>query len=99
MSLSRRAAVIAGAAALAACSALAPYATTPAAPDPRVADAGPRVAICYNTLHSTLQKVQEEAQSECGTDTVAEPVETDWHLVHCPMLLPARGTFVCAPKK
>ena len=99
MSLLRRTAALAGVVGLVACSAFAPFSTEPASPDPGATDAGPRVAICYNTLRTDLQKVQEEAQAECGANTVAQPVETDWHLVHCPLLLPARGTFVCAPKK
>src|SRR5438128_2371185 len=84
---------------LGACSALTPYATTPAAPDSGTADAGSRVAICYNTLHSALEKVRAEAQAECPANTTAEPVETDYNLVHCPLLLPGRATFVCAPKR
>ena len=26
-------------------------------------------------------------------------VRTDWQMQYCPLLLPARATFVCAPKK
>jgi hypothetical protein len=83
---------------LAGCSALDPYPATPAAAQPG-ALAGPRVAICYNTLTTSLAKVQIEAQQECSADTVAAPVETDWHLQQCPLLLPARATFVCTAKK
>jgi hypothetical protein len=87
-----------GAVALAGCGALDPYPTAPAAAVPK--DTGPpRVAICYNTLHTTLDQVREAAQPECGPGTTAEPAETDWHLQNCPLLLPARATFVCAAKK
>ena len=44
-----------------------------------------------------LAQVQAEAQQECSANTIAEPVDTDWYLQACPLLLPARATFVCAP--
>ena len=84
---------------LAGCSGLAPYPTYP-----RIAGLGeeataPRVAICYDTFVSTLDEVQVAAQQECPSDTTATPFDTDWHLQYCPLLLPARATFVCAAKK
>jgi hypothetical protein len=84
---------------LAGCSGLAPYPTYP-----RMAGAGEeatalRVAICYSTLVSTLDEVQVAAQEECPSDMTATPFDTDWHLQYCPLLLPARATFVCAAKK
>ncbi len=85
-------------AALAGCSALEPYATAPRAARTGE-DAGPRVAICYDTLVSTLDEVQQAAQQECAADTVATYSSTDWYLQNCPLLLPARATYVCAPKK
>jgi hypothetical protein len=86
--------------ALLGCGAISPYPTTPAAREPKSpADAGPRVAICYNTLRSTLEQVRTAAQAECAADTTATPIETDWHLQGCPLLLPARATFACAPQK
>ena|SRR5271166_2663251 len=86
------------AAILAGCSALDPYPTYPRAAEAGVTDAGPRVAICYDTLVSTLDEVQAAAQQECAADTVATPADTDWLLQYCPLLLPARATFVCTPK-
>jgi hypothetical protein len=83
---------------LAGCSALDPYPAAPRAAQPGAA-AGPRVAICYNTLTTTLAEVQTQAQQECGANTVAQPVDTDWYLQNCPLLLPARATFLCAAKK
>jgi len=105
--MSRYAAALAliGAASLAGCSALDPYPTTPrpaqssAATRLPQATASPRVAICYNTLATTLAEVQAAAQQECSANTVAEPADTDWYLQNCPLLLPARATFVCAPRK
>jgi len=86
------------AAALAGCGALDPYPAPPRAAQPG-APPGPRVAICYNTLSTTLAEVQKEAQQECAAGTLAEPADTDWYLQNCPLLLPARATFVCRPKK
>ena len=99
MRIARAVVVSAVVSVLAGCSGLAPYPTYP-----RVAVAGEeatalRVAICYNTLVSTLDEVQIAAQQECPSDTMAAPFDTDWHLQYCPLLLPARATFVCAAKK
>ena len=91
--------VLLGAAILAGCSALEPYATAPAAVPAGAANAGPRVAICYNTLATPLAEVKVQAQRECAAGSVAEPARTDWYLEACPLLLPARATFVCAAGK
>lgn len=81
------------------CSALDPYPVQPRAAPAGEVDAGPRVAICYDTLVSTIDDVERAAQQECAADTVATYSSTDWYLQYCPLLLPARATFVCAPKK
>jgi len=86
-----------GIAALAGCDALDPYPTAPRAAPPGVP--GQRVAICYNTLTTTLAEVKAQAQQECAAGTVAQPADTDWYLQNCPLLLPARATFMCAPTK
>ena len=78
------------------CGAIDPYPTVPRAAQPGQPP-GQRVAICYNTAKSTLVQVQTEAQQECAANTLAEPVDTDWYMQNCPLLLPARATFVCAP--
>ena len=98
--MTRRAAalVLTLAATLAGCGALDPYPTSPRAVQPG-ASSGPRVAICYNTLTTTLAEAEAEAQQECPAGTLAEPADTDWYLQNCPLLLPARATFVCRPKK
>jgi len=84
--------------ALTSCSALDPYPTYPA--QARSGDdPGPRVAICYDTLASTLDQVQAAAQQECAPDTQARALRTDWYMQYCPLLLPARATFVCSPNK
>jgi hypothetical protein len=80
------------------CGALDPYPTVARATQAGQ-PAGPRVAICYNTMESTLAQVQSEAQQECAANTLAAPVDTDWYMQNCPLLLPARATFVCTAKK
>jgi hypothetical protein len=91
--------VVAAAAILTACSLLAPFPTFPQQPSAGDKDAGPRVAICYDVLTSSRDSVQKAAQDECGLRTVAARVDTDWKLDYCPLLLPARATFVCKPEK
>jgi len=91
--------VLAATAGLAGCSALDPYPTYPQQPAAGVKDPGPRVAICYDVLASSRVEVQKAAQDECAPNTVATRVDTDWKLDFCPLLLPARATFVCTPRK
>jgi hypothetical protein len=86
------------AAILAGCSVLDPYPTFPPEPKAGTHEAGSRVAVCYNALVSSAAAVRKEAQSQCTADSVATRVDTDWLLEYCPLLLPARATFVCAPK-
>jgi len=96
--MTRRAAalLLIGAATLAGCGALDPYPTAPRAAQPG-APPGPRVAICDNTRTTSLDEAEAAAQHECSANTIARPVDTDWYLQACPLLLPARATFVCAP--
>ena len=86
-------------ASLAGCSALDPYATYPHAARPGEDAAVTRVAICYDTFVSSLDQVQAVAQQECAADTVATYSSTDWYLQYCPLLLPARATYMCTPRK
>ncbi len=100
MSARRTAALaLVAAAAIGGCSALDPYPTFPQQPGAGDKDAGPRVAICYDFVVSSARDVQQAAQGECTANTRAERIGTDWKLDYCPLLLPARATFVCAPKK
>ena len=89
---------IAVAAGLAGCSALDPYPTYPRQPEAGTQDKGPRVAICYDALVSPAALVRRAAQAECGSNSEANRVDTDLLLQYCPVLLPARATFVCTPK-
>jgi hypothetical protein len=89
---------IAVAAGLAGCSALDPYPTYPRQPEANAHDKGPRVAICYDPLVTAAAQVRQAAQRECAADSLATHVDTDFLLLYCPLLLPARATFVCAPK-
>ena len=93
------AALLVAAASLGACSAFAPYPTDPQPAAAGVKDAGTRVAICYDAVVSSRAVVQKAAQDECTPDTRATRVDTDYKLDYCPLLLPGRATFVCAPKK
>jgi hypothetical protein len=94
-----RVAFLAAAAGLAGCSAFDPYPTYPQPAAAGIKDAGTRVAICYDAVVSSRVEVQKAAQDECLPNTRAMRVDTDWKLDYCPLLLPARATFVCAPKK
>ena len=86
-------------ASLAGCSALEPSATYPRAARPGEDTSLTRVAICYDTFVSSLDQVRAAAQKECAADTVATYFTTDWYLQFCPLLLPARATYMCTPKK
>ena len=81
------------------CSATAPFATYPLQPRPGVIDLRTRVAICYNTLRTSSERVQELGQAECIGDAVAELIDTDYRVDICPLATPGRATFACMPKK
>ena len=85
------------AAGVAACGALDPFPTAPRAISGPASTA--RVAICYNTMSTSLAAVQQQATQECAAEhpgTTAQPADTDWYLQNCPLLLPARATFTCS---
>jgi hypothetical protein len=99
MSRNRRfAAAALGLGLLAGCGALEPYPTAPLLA-PAGGPPGQRVAICYNTLTASLAEIQAAGQHECPAGTAAEPADTDYHVQNCPLLLPGRATFRCAPKQ
>jgi hypothetical protein len=87
---------LAGVFVLGGCTLLDPFPTTPSVPSPGQIG-GERVAICYNTLSTTLDEVKTHAQAECSAGAIAQPVDTDWNLQRCPMLLPTHATFACTP--
>jgi hypothetical protein len=90
--------LVLGAAALGGCNLLDPFPTT-ARGAQTGQPAGERVGICYNTLNTTLAQVRDQAQQQCAAGATAEPVDTDWYLQTCPLLLPARASFVCVARK
>jgi hypothetical protein len=94
----RAAALLLLAAILSGCGAVDPYATLARLPQPGQPP-GQRVGICYNGLRSSPARVQAEAQRECAANTLATPVDTDWYMDTCPLLLPSRASFVCTAKK
>lgn len=81
------------------CSALNPFPTAPLAADPKAVDPRPRVAICYNPMKTPPEKVEQLGQAQCLGGTVAEKIDVDYRLDDCPVLAPARATFVCKPAK
>ena len=81
------------------CSALIPFPTVPKSPASGVTDPRQRVAICFNTLKTPPEQVQQAAQAECLGDTVAERIGTDYGLDFCPLAVPGRANFACTPKK
>ena len=80
------------------CGACSPYATLPQTAEPGQ-PTGQRVGICYNSLRTSPAQLEAEARRECPPDTLAQPVDTDWHMQYCPLLLPACATFVCVATK
>jgi hypothetical protein len=80
------------------CGALDPFPTVPRPPEPGAAP-GQRVGICYNGLNTSLSEAQRQAQQECAANTIAEPADSDWYMQACPLLVPTRATFLCAPRK
>jgi hypothetical protein len=84
---------------LAGCSAAEPFATYPLQPRAGVVDTRARVAVCYNALATSAEKIQELAQAECVGNAVAERIDTDYRLDNCPWSVPGRATFVCTPAK
>lgn len=85
---------------LAGCGAFEPFPTTPLPLDTgQAAQAGQRVAVCYNPMAADDAEVQSAAQQECPNDTLAELSATDYHVQTCPLLAPGRASFVCKPKK
>src|SRR5262249_7042474 len=81
------------------CAQLEPFATVPEPKPATVSETGTRVGICYDPVWSKTPKVAAAAQAECGVNTTPERVATDYKIMVCPVLLPARDTFVCTPNK
>jgi len=55
----------------------------------------PRVAVCYNSLTATAERVREIAAVSCGPGTTPAPLSRDESLRNCPVLTPMRVTFAC----
>lgn len=94
---SRRLSALLLAAIISGCSsAVTPFATGPL-PDLNAKDPRQRVAICYNPLKTSDEKLQQLGQAQCLGDMTAELVSTDYRLDDCPLLTPGRATFACKP--
>jgi hypothetical protein len=82
---------------LGACGGLvAPFEGVPRPAERGVAEAGPRVAVCYNAMFTTPASVRRVAEEACGSDALPQPVGQDVRL-SCPLLTPVRATFICTP--
>jgi hypothetical protein len=55
----------------------------------------PRVAVCYNRFTTSAEAVLALAKASCDPGTTPKPVRRDFSLNNCPILEPARATFVC----
>jgi hypothetical protein len=95
----RRLAALLLAATLAGCSGFTPFVTASPALAPGESSPGKRVSICYNTLKTPPEKLQEMAQAECLGEGVAQPLDSDYRLDNCPLMTPGRATFLCKPAK
>ncbi|HEU0218733.1 MAG TPA: hypothetical protein VFQ90_18900 [Stellaceae bacterium] len=87
------------AATLAGCSGFTPFVTAPPSLLPSESSPGKRVSICYNGLKTTPEKLQEMAQDGCLGEGNAQLLDTDYRLDNCPLMTPARATFLCKPGK
>lgn len=84
---------------LAQCSGwLPPYETVPARTHKHAGTAGTLVGVCYNMLTTSAEQVRAIATESCEPGRVPRPVERDLSLESCPLLQPARATFVCAAR-
>ena len=55
----------------------------------------PRVSVCYNALTASAAQVLAVATAGCDPGTTPHAQERDYNLMNCPLLQPARATFVC----
>lgn len=81
--------------ALAQCSVLPPYETSPAAPAKGRPDPSSRVAVCYNSLTTNAAAVRAIAANACDPGTTPKPVDHDMSMSNCPLFEPLRATFSC----
>jgi hypothetical protein len=77
-------------------SALQPFPSTPATLDATVRPGEKKVAVCYNSMTASADRVLAEARKQCGTGFTPLPLVQDFYLT-CPLLIPTRGTFTCKP--
>lgn len=54
-----------------------------------------QVAICYNMFTTSAAAVLALAKESCDPGTTPKPQKRDFNFTNCPILLPARATFVC----
>jgi hypothetical protein len=88
-------------AAMAGCSGFTPFPVGPRGLELGEKSPGTRVAVCYNGLKTTPEEVQKLGLEQCqeNGDTTAELLSTDYRLDNCPLMTPARATFLCKKAK
>jgi hypothetical protein len=88
-------------AAMVGCSGFTPFPVGPRGLEPGEKSPGTRVAICYNGLKTTPEEVQKLGLEECRNNggTTVELLGTDYRLDNCPVMTPARATFLCKTAK
>ena len=72
-----------------------PFPTAPRAAQPGAPSRSAGRDLLQQPRTPRAPRYRPQAQQECSANTVAAPVDTDWYLLNCPLLLPARATFVC----
>jgi hypothetical protein len=88
-------------AATAGCSGFTPFPVAPRGLELGEKNPGTRVAICYNGLKNEPEQVQNLALEQCRSEggTAVERISTDYRMDDCPLVTPARATFVCKTVK
>jgi hypothetical protein len=81
------------------CSGFTPYPVAPRGLELGEKSPGQRVAVCYNGLKTPPEEVQKLAQEQCPSSTMAERFDTDYRMDDCPLMTPARATFLCKTAK
>jgi hypothetical protein len=88
-------------AAVAGCSGFTPFPASPRGLSAHEKNPGTRVAICYNGLKTPPEEVQKLGLEQCQNygGATAERIDTDYRMDDCPLMTPARATFLCKTAK
>ena len=83
--------------ALAGCSAVEPFDTTPRLPPKVQVTETDRVAVCYNRFFTSPDRVRAIALDSCGPGMTPVLLGQDMRMA-CPVMTPIRATFQCTPE-